>query len=136
VPAKLISIILSLVVTFAVGVCPCGLALFANHAAEVLSHRTAVASSLVACPACATKKSHSSNSNHNSGDSQRCASTVSGELPNFQTHAPALAALPAIMRPVAIIGTVYVPVAMFGEVEHPGLVPPPTLLNLSCCLNF
>ena len=132
--AKCSSILLTLIVAFAVGMCPCGLRLVVDQAITTVASIVPGQTAKVTCPACAGKH-QPSGSDHNAPDPQRCATTVTSDLPSSPTQAPVMAAMPVPFELLIVVADLVRPVGERGGFLHAGLPEPPTLLNLGCCLN-
>jgi hypothetical protein len=131
--SKLFVIVLAFAVAFAVGICPCGLALAAEAVGSV-GHVHAVAATVPHCQNCSGGDHKSSESDQNAPDPQKCSSVVSGDLPSSPTVPAALLAIPAVVQPLPGDETVRFASVVHEETARPGLPPPPTLLNLFCSL--
>ena len=135
--SRCLAILLTLAVMLAVGVCPCGRAWMAGRLVGALMP---VASAAGAdgrghCPACHGGDRGSPRPDRNAPDPRLCAATVSGDVPSVPVGVPAVDVTPAIFQPVVVLALLNRVVVDRDTLLRPGLPPPPTLLNLSCCLN-
>ncbi len=132
--SRLFIILLTVAVTLAVGVCPCGRALMIGRLAGALFPVAASSEPTVRgpCPAC---HGGDPRSDPGSPDARRCAASVAGDVPAVPVAVPAVDVTPAAFQPAALPPRLDRAVADRDRLLRPGLPPPPTLLNLACCLN-
>jgi hypothetical protein len=127
-----ISILLTLAVAFANGACPCGLALVMGDAGGVKAKVDSVKQGR--CPDCQSDGDRGTQPDHDQSAAEKCARTVSGNLPTAGVELPAVdfvavAFVLPVLQPAVLANCEY---RAASDVRG---APPPTLLNLSCCFT-
>ena len=135
VATRVFTIFLTLAVAFAVGVCPCGRERLAQKllGMSASTERSNIVQQ-ACCPIC-HKENSRQDSDGNRPHLDRCAQMVSGEMPSQYVTAPA----PDLSLNVFLSFNPLVAVAP-NFADRPVSIPlwfppPPTLIDLSCCLT-
>jgi len=131
---KGLAIFLSLIVAFAVGICPCGMGvLMARAGGEIVRS----SSSSPSCPACCSQKNQEKHSK-DCGESgpQKCATAISADVPSGHATAPTVHAQVAILiASMPLIENSVQSRRLSDAFAELSPSPPPTLLALSCSFN-
>jgi len=132
---KGLAIFLSLIVAFAVGICPCGMNVLVARAGGELVRSNISTPATHAC--CLQKGSDKPSHPCNDTDPQKCASTVSADVPGGHAVAP------IVHSPIAILIASIPLTENSAQMRHSAdavagvcASPPPTLLALSCSFNI